>query len=76
MKYVSEMVPALVDTIITCSLEKRRFFPITGTSSFIEIQHLKTEIYKGLYDIIVDNIGSGVRFEFEPQPQHLLVVWF
>lgn len=60
MKYVSEMVPALVDTIITCSLEKRRFFLITGTSSFIEIQHLKTEIYKELYDIIVDNIGSGV----------------
>ena len=28
MKYVSEMVPALVDTIITCSLEKKReIFP-------------------------------------------------
>lgn len=47
---------------IQLSLALLKIFPITGTSSFIEIQHLKTEIYKGLYDIIVDNIGSEVRF--------------
>lgn len=54
MKYVSEMVPALVDTIITCSLEED--FPYYWHIFFYEIQHLKTEIYKGLYDIIVNSL--------------------
>lgn len=73
--YQKWFLPLWIQLLLALLRRKERFFPITGTSSFIEIQHLKTDIYKGLYDIIVENIGSGVRFEFEPQTQHLPVLW-
>lgn len=59
-----------------CRRKGRGFSSVTGIASFKEIQDGRTEICERQCSVIVENVGSEVRFEFESQLPYLLVVSF